>query len=669
MKKREKDVFEKLSSELADKFEDNVISTFLEKQFESEIISKKYIDGKFVVSKRLSNIYKVIKFNFESFDEFYSFLNGDLTDADIYEYDFKNIDIKKYNLKNVAINSDILIKNGLYDDSFYNDNIKPLLKETRELVSSNESNVPILHENDVLPYQSGDFMRRVSIYYISDIHIDNKLAERFKDHATKNEIEYYIKRIVDKMVDSMPPEAVTKFIFIAGDVSSSFEISKMFYQKLVERNRIYSRRIVCVLGNHELWNLDRAAKSNVDSIVELYRKLFNELEITFLQNELLIMDPEMKILSETELVNISEEELKKITIESQLTVFGGIGFSGYNPDFNASKLIYFDAVQTVQEDKKLTDQFNFLYNKIKKALHNRKVIVLTHHPKQDWSDDDFNPEWIYINGHTHRNEYEKNSTIQLYADNQVGYFNEDVRLKKIDFSLKCNIFVDYEDGIHKISLDQYLLFYRKMGYIISCKLQGEFFLLKKSEVLMFIYKNEKGNIYILNGGRQNKLDHKDIEYYYNNMYKYSIIIKEGTKSFYDYLDQLSKYIKSIGGSGKVHGSIVDIDYYNHVYVNIYDGKITPYWALSIDYKVVYSTFQELLSNHCPNLLENLKNDKNELVEMRNELIPSGGEFYEDTRIYRESKIMKRIQYLIDDNIIRIWNDNLLEEKEIKLLIK
>lgn len=220
-----------------------------------------------------------------------------------------------------------------------------------------------------------------------------------------------------------------------------------------------------------------------------------------------------------------------------------------------------------------------------------------------------------------------------------------------------------------ISLEQYLLFYRKMGYSISCKLQGEFYLLKKNDILMFVYKNDKSNLYIMNGGRQNRLNYKDIEYYFKNMDNYSIIIKEGTKSYYEYINQLSDYIKSIGGSGNVHGTIVDIDFYNHVYVNIYDGKITPYWAASMDYKIVYPSFQELLSNHCPKMLENMNSNKNELVVMKNELIPSGGEFYEDTKIYRESRMMKKIQYLIDDNIIRVWNDNLLEEKEIKLLIE
>ena len=669
LNKSEQKIFEKIAADLINNFEDNTISSFLEKQFESEIIDKFYQDGYFIITKRLSTIYKRIKYKFSNFDDFYSFLDGDLANSDIYEYNFDGIDLKKYNLDNVAINSTVLIKNGLYDDTFYNEAIKPLLSQSNELVKVENTNVPMLHENDVLPYQSGDFMRRISIYYISDIHIDNKIVSKFKDHATEKEIEYYVKTIVDKMIDSMPSEFGGKFILIAGDVSSSFKISKIFYQKLVERNRISSKKIICVLGNHELWNLDRSSDNNVDSIVKLYKKMFDELEITFLQNELLVIGDDFEIITESEIESMTEDALKKRTLESQLTIFGGIGFSGYNPNFNASKLIYFDALTTLEEDKKLTNKFNSLYTKLKDCLSNRKIIILTHHPKQDWSTDNYNSNWIYINGHTHKNVYEKNSDKQLYADNQVGYFNEDVRLKRIDYSLKCNIFNDYEDGIHLISLEQYLLFYRKMGYSISCKLQGEFYLLKKNDILMFVYKNDKGNLYIMNGGRQNRLKYKDIEYYFNNMDNYSIIIKEGTKSYYEYINQLSDYIKSIGGSGNIHGTIVDIDFYNHVYFNIYDGKITPYWAESMDRKIVYPSFQELLLNHCPKMLENMNSNKNELVVNKNELIPSGGDFYEDTKIYRESRIMKKIQYLIDDNIIRVWNDNLLEEKEIKLLME
>ena len=94
LNKSEQKIFEKIASDLIDNFEDNTINSFLEKQFESEIIDKFYQDGYFIITKRLSTIYKRIKYKFSNFDDFYSFLDGDLTNSDIYEYDFNGIDIK-----------------------------------------------------------------------------------------------------------------------------------------------------------------------------------------------------------------------------------------------------------------------------------------------------------------------------------------------------------------------------------------------------------------------------------------------------------------------------------------------------------------------------------------------------------------------------------------------
>ena len=42
-----------------------------------------------------------------------------------------------------------------------------------------------------------------------------------------------------------------------------------------------------------------------------------------------------------------------------------------------------------------------------------------------------------------------------YEDNQIGYYNEEVCLKEIDFSIKTNIFQYYEDGIYKITTKEY----------------------------------------------------------------------------------------------------------------------------------------------------------------------------------------------------------------------
>ena len=103
-------------------------------------------------------------------------------------------------------------------------------------------------------------------------------------------------------------------------------------------------------------------------------------------------------------------------------------------------------------------------------------------------------------------------------------------------------------------------------------------------------------------------------------------------------------------------------------MNIYDGKITPYWAASIDYKIIYPNLKELLQNQCPKLLENINSTQsNELALYKNELIPNEGVFVEDTRMYKESRIIRRIQYLIDDNIIRVWNDDFINNDDIKLL--
>ena len=666
----QKQHFRRIVKYVINKFQDNRLNQIIERFLDTEVIKKTYESGKFVVEKSIREIYGTIEYQFTSFDEFYNYLNGDLSNCDIYEYDFRNINIKKYNLNGVTINSSVLIENGMYDNTFYENTIKPILNVKHEVVKEDENIcIPLLHENDIVQYQARTSMNQALIYYISDIHLDTKISKKFKEHATLNEIEYYIEKIVDKIIDSISYEFIPKYLLIAGDVSSSFWISEIFYKKLVEKNRITPRNIICILGNHELWNLDQATDNNVNSIIKLYRKLFNQLGITFLQNDLAIFNPACKIIGENELKSMSEEELRKETLESQLSIYGGIGFSGYNPEFNSSMMIYNKTITTEQKDKELTKQYNYIYQKLNQHLGDRKMLILSHNPKQDWSLDCYNPNWIYINGHTHRNEYTKNQYMQLYADNQVGYYNENIMLKKIDFSLKCNIFMDYKDGIYSISLNDYCKFYYKLGYYITCHLDN-IYLLKRNNIYMFIYENDKGNLYILNGGQKNKLSKNDIDYYYNHMENYSILMKEGTKSYYEYLNNISEYIKSIGGTGTIHGTIVDIDFYNHIYVNVYDGKITPYWADSIDFKIVYPSLNELLTSQHHPLLKNLNtDDKNELIILKNELIPNEGSFYEDTRMYKESRIMKKIQYLIDDNIIRIWNDNLLEEKEIKALIE
>lgn len=683
--KRESNRFFSLVRYVIDKkYDDSYIYFLIDSLIpDTVIIKKEYIKERnlFIVEKELSR-YKILEYlelgfnylnislelSFKDFDSFYSYLDGNLENADIYEYDFKDINLKEYNLENVNIMSSVLLSQGLYNDSFYNNNIACLQQLNTIIPIENEEVKSIsLYESDFNIHFSDFSSKTCNVYYISDIHLDFKIKNRFKKYATELEIRKYISEIIRKMIENcFYGSFENHYLIIAGDTSSSFYISSIFYEELIlqTENKILPRNIICILGNHELWNVDGYTENKVESIVKCYADLFKKLNITFIQNELLIFNPTKKVISSEQLKFMSNDDIRKECLESCLTIFGGIGFAGYNITFNSSKLIYCFSLIDIEKEKQYTKEFFSLYLKLKAAIPTKRMIILSHMPKSDWSDDDYNSNWIYISGHTHINEYEKNNDRTIFSDNQIGYYNEDIALKKIDFSIKCNIFEFYKDGIYEIDIDLYIRFYYKMGYRIQCSLRdGKFLLLKKNKIYMFIYQKNSGKIYILNGGKYKNLTHDNVEYYYDNLDKYSDLLKKGVNFFYEYLNNVSKYVKSFGGSGKIHGAIVDIDYYNHIYVNFYDEQITPYWAASIDYKYVYPSINDLIEANCPDLLDkyNSVNSQrnNSLFVRKNELIDSCGMLDEDTRIYRESRILRSIQYLIDDGIIRIWNDAII----------
>ena len=69
---------------------------------------------------------------------------------------------------------------------------------------------------------------------------------------------------------------------------------------------------------------------------------------------------------------------------------------------------------------------------------------------------------------------------------------------------------------------------------------------------------------ILNGGQLKKLKHENLSYYYENLLKFSRFVIKATVPIQKTLTDVSKYVKSFGGDGTIHGTIVDIDFYNHI---------------------------------------------------------------------------------------------------------
>lgn len=172
------------------------------------------------------------------------------------------------------------------------------------------------------------------------------------------------------------------------------------------------------------------------------------------------------------------------------------------------------------------------------------------------------------------------------------------------------------------------------------------------------------------GGERKKLENNDIKYYYDNMSNYWQSLMKTMEPYKKVMLQLSDEIKKIGGIGTIHGCIIDISFVSHIYVNPYDGKITLYWALDTLSRVVYEDIRMLIKEKEPYLLKQFAAETNNhtLPLIENLWMPnynctkssSMPQRVFGTEIYKPSRIMKSIQYAWEQNVIRIWNEDVLK---------
>ena len=660
---------------LPDRINDNPQVTKLQRKLKIRtFISKIYEPERqiFITQERLRHRNEIETLEFSSFAQFYDHLDGDLTRANLYSYDFHDVDLKQYSIEGARIRSSVLVEQGLYDCSFYDQAVADSADYAALTLSAENELIPaesVLHESDICTAQNHSARK---IYYVTDIHLNHKLLKAFPERATRYEIIDFISQTVDKMLVTATEKRYEDYLLIAGDVSFNFEIAVIFYKLLLRKWR--SSKIIVTLGNHELWDYDyknpKHSPKDRDATIERYRNLFAELGIIFLHNDLFVLQGyEHHIIRESQLKNIAPKPLKELCLRSNLIVFGGLGYSGYNQRYNALCGLYRHAVRTLVDDVEETKRFETLYDKLNSIIGDSCVIVLTHTQRENWSAKQINSHWIYVNGHTHRNCYVCDDEQTVYSDNQIGYLNR-VGLKFFRLSKTYDVFRHYHDGIHRITREQYLDFNRGMQINVTFNRSGgTLYMLKNSGVYCFIFENDAGK-YLLNGGAIKKLRHFDLEYYYNRLPIFTSAVESMFNGYHNALKAISDAVRRFGGSGTVHGSIIDIDFLNHLYVNPEDGSITPYYALSIIEKYVYPNVQTLLLEQRKDLYDNymrLLTERTQGMLMLDGTsnIPSVdlSRFVPETHMYRSSRIMRSVQYLNDANIVRIWDDDVIERMQ------
>ncbi len=638
-------------------------------------VQKEYYDGKFIVTQKWTDaendLVRRFIHIFDYFFDFVSFLNGDLSDSDLLLCDgLRHLnELEGINFTNAIITSSVMDEIGIKYEQY---KVPTQMLETFAVIRENEK------ETDIVLQKSGNLvmenfaefaeMRHRELYskelgacYISDLHllhrVDNAKPKSYSD------VLYIINRVAATIA-----EETGEILLIDGDVSSCYSYFEIFVSQLeteLKRHGKYLTRVIFTLGNHELWEFP---SYSLDEIVDKYRKCLAKHNMLLLHNNIIYSEVfGWDNISTREISEMSTQEIRQRLRKASIILFGGIGFSGRNEEFNANNLIYRQTISRSQEIKE-SAAFEKLYEKIKSSVPDRSVIILTHMPLSCWSKDvEYQKGYIYVSGHTHRNYFYDDGEKRIYSDNQIGYKGTGAHLKYFQIDLNYDFFSDYKDGIYTITREDYTAFHRGKNIRLTFNRKyDELYMLKKNGYYLFLLE-QNGSLYVLTGGHIKRANYDDTNYYYNNMEAQIARIKGPLDYYTEYQKKIATEIRKIGGSGKIHGCIIDIDFLNHIYVHPNTGDMVGYWASDIINKLVYPSIEMLLEEQTPRLYLNYKRllgeQNGSLPILSGKSLATAPREYLETDIYKVSREIKKMQRL-ESNILAAWYEEQEPKKEI-----
>ena len=447
---------------------------------------------------------------------------------------------------------------------------------------------------------------------------------------------------------------------------------KEYYEKLSNHRYIYA-----IIGNHELWDFN-----NYEECVNAYRRFFKKMGIRFLcdeygwlgvSNSKYLLDynngSKNRNIQKHNESGFYEEE-KAFFIDNILVV-GGMGFAGLNTTFNAKQGIYRKAVSRSEERKRSKEWKKLFLEAYSVAQRTHScLLVLTHMPISDWGGDlESISNCIFINGHTHRNiAYGDENNNFVYADNQIGYHKNSFSFKRVTLHVPRNPFAIDSDGYREITCDEYIEYYRYIQERIPgtgtierqiSNSNAKLFVMKQDGYVAFFLVSSKG-VYICNGGSIKKIGpYESLGRYYMN---FKLMINKYITALTPIRhaqEKLSSYIKSFGGSGRIHGTIVDIDFYNHIMLNTVDGSVTIYNSPIFGLVKPYPDIESLLHVHCPELEEKYKKIGSAQMGLVVSEFKNVKGDYEQVDIknspYAVSRKVNALQRLLTKRVLRDWN--------------
>ncbi len=238
----------------------------------------------------------------------------------------------------------------------------------------------------------------------------------------------------------------------------------------------------------------------------------------------------------------------------------------------------------------------------------------------------------------------------------------------------------YNDGIHNISINDYWTYYRNKAdwTILRPKFSRTAYVmfLKHDGFLMFVSVSPKGTLCLLQGGFLRKLD-KPIQYYYDRLPEYGRKVIGLFSKYWNAIYDVSSYVCRVtGGQGyaRVHGCIVDIDFFNHIYINPFDGTVTPYYADSMYLKQAYPNLASLISAQMPHLLPAFHAEQalnpsalafsdgsipHQTLALTSQEVTEHSDIVYETEMYSISNRFKALQLVYDHHLVAVWYDSIV----------
>ena len=201
---------------------------------------------------------------------------------------------------------------------------------------------------------------------------------------------------------------------------------------------------------------------------------------------------------------------------------------------------------------------------------------------------------------------------------------------------------------------------------------GHFYMIKHKGYYGFFTESDNGT-YICAGGTVKKIaKHHILEIIDKN---FELMIQKYLSVLSPYRnaqEKISEAVKAFGGEGKIHGYIIDIDFFNHIMLNSNDGSITYYYSPMFGLVEKHKNLISLLDTHNILLAEQYRKligtKECEIVELTQ--VDISGELVKidiKNSLYADSGRFNQLQRLFDKKILRDWNEELLLNEN--LLIK